>query len=184
MKVLRPEFHAALELFAKVSRTVDEAGFHPPILVGGAAAELYSGSQISTGDFDLVIGRQDALEKALLEHGFQRPPGPGHSFPGWVHPKLGLAFEIVGSALLDGHADRDRVQIFSVSGNGEFAVIAPEDLIADRMAQYASGTAREMLDQARTLFALSKDLDLTYMERRIREETSGEYGISDLQTQP
>ena len=181
LKVLRPEFHAALDMFAKVSRTVDEAGYHPPILVGGAAAELYSGSEISTGDFDLVIARQDALEQALLEHGFQKPPAPGHSFPGWVHPMLGLAFEIVGSSLLDGHADHDRVQIFSVSGNDEFAVIAPEDLIADRMGQYASGTAKEMLEQAKTLFALSKGLDLTYMERRIREETSDEYGISDLQ---
>jgi len=31
-----------------------------------------------------------------------------------------------------------------------------EDLLADRMGQYASGSAPEMLEQARTLFALSK----------------------------
>lgn len=49
------------------------------------------------------------------------------------------------------------------------------------MGQYASGTADEMREQARTLFALSEGLDLDYMERRIREETAGEYGISDLQ---
>lgn len=48
-----------------------------------------------------------------------------------------------------------------------------------RMGQYASGSAPEMVEQARTLFVLSKDLDLHYMERRIREETGND--ISDLQ---
>ena len=45
---------------------------------------------------------------------------------------------------------------------GTFAVIAVEDLIADRMGQYASGTAPEMLEQARALFTLYEDPDLLY----------------------
>lgn len=58
---------------------------------------------------------------------------------------------------------------------------APEDIIADRMGQYASGSAPGMLGQARALFALSERLDLGYMERRIREETGGDYGVQDLE---
>jgi hypothetical protein len=66
---------------------------------------------------------------------------------------------------------------------GEVAVIAPEDIIADRMGQYASGSAPEMLGQARALFALCEGLDMDYMARRIAEETAGEYGVQDLEAQ-
>jgi hypothetical protein len=62
-------------------------------------------------------------------------------------------------------------------------VIAPEDLIADRMGQYASGSAPEMLGQARALFALCDGADLAYMARRISEETAGDYGLQDLQAE-
>lgn len=54
-------------------------GFEPPVLVGGAAVELYSGSAITTGDFDVVTGRQDAFEAALREDGFTKPGGFGHT---------------------------------------------------------------------------------------------------------
>ncbi|WP_338014314.1 hypothetical protein [Sphingomonas cavernae] len=90
-----------------------------------------------------------------------------------------MGFEVVGSTLLDGHADHDRVPLFEVGGR-RFAAIAIEDLLADRLGQFASGAAPEMLRQARTLFALSQDLDVRYMERRIREETADEYGVADL----
>jgi hypothetical protein len=64
--------------------------------------------------------------------------------------------------------------------HAELAIIAIEDMIADRLGQYASGTAPEMLQQARTLFSLYPDADLIYMERRIREETAGKHGIEIL----
>lgn len=179
MTPYRPAFTAALEIFAAVSQHMDAQGIRPPILVGGAAAELYSSGAIATGDFDIVT-RQDAFEAALQAHGFIRPSGPGMMTRGWIHPDLQLGFEFVGSILLDGLADLDRVRLFDAANGDQFLTIAPEDLIADRMGQYASGSAPEMLEQARTLFALSKDLDLHYMERRIREETGNDFGVSDL----
>ena len=48
------------------------------------------------------------------------------------------------------------------------------------MGQYASGTAADRLDQARTLFGLYPDADMNYLERRIREETGGDHGIDIL----
>lgn len=62
-------------------------------------------------------------------------------------------------------------------------MIAHEDIIADRMGQYASGSAPEMLGQARALFVLREGLDMDYMERRIREETGGDHGVQDLEDQ-
>ncbi|NKJ40566.1 hypothetical protein [Novosphingobium sp. SG720] len=88
---------------------------------------------------------------------------------------------MVGSRLLDGHADTSLLQIIEVAAHGTVAVISIEDLIADRMGQYASGAAHDMLGQARVLFTLSEGLDLHYMERRIREETAQAYGVQDLE---
>jgi hypothetical protein len=72
------------------------------------------------------------------------------------------------------------VLIDNFSTEGGFAIVSVEDLIADRMGQYASGTARDRKDQARDLFALNPDVDLVYLERRIRDESFGDYGIDDI----
>lgn len=109
-----------------------------------------------------------------------RPSGPGKATRGWVHPELALGFEVVSDTLLDGMADRTMVRIVEVGEDGAVAVIAPEDIIADRMGQYASGTAPEMLGQAQALFRVCEGLDLQYMDRRSREETAGDYGLQDL----
>jgi hypothetical protein len=60
-------------------------------------------------------------------------------------------------------------------------ILSLEDLIADRMGQYASGTAREILEQARQLLPLVSEADRDYLERRIRTETMGDYGVEDLE---
>jgi hypothetical protein len=49
------------------------------------------------------------------------------------------------------------------------------------MGQYASGTARGMIDQARKLFGLNFAMDRDYLDRRIREESIGDYGVEDLE---
>lgn len=54
-----------------------------------------------------------------------------------------------------------------------FRILSVEDLIADRMGQYASGAAPEMGEQAAILFALHPGLDRAYLERRIRDESCG-----------
>ena len=180
MSAYRPQFEAALRLFARVSEAMKARGFDAPILVGGAAVELYSLSAISTGDFDICTGRQIEFEEELQKFGFVRPSGPGIATRGWIHPDLQLGFEVVSASLLDGMADRDRVRMLELVGDGTASIISLEDMIADRMGQYASGTAREMLQQAKTMFSLYPDADLDYMEQRIRYETAGEYGVETL----
>ncbi len=183
MSIYRPEFASAMKLLAAISTEMDAEGFLPPVLVGGAAVEIYTAGTIATGDFDLVTARQDILEEIMQRHGFVRPSGPGVATRGWVHPTFKLGFEIVSDSLLDGAADRDYIQLIDASAEQQIAVIGIEDLIADRMGQYASGTAPEMLMQAKTLFTLSTDLDLNYLEKRIRAETAGDHGISDLENE-
>lgn len=181
MSAYRPEFEAALRLFAKLSEAMAARGLRRPILVGGAAAEFYSQSAISTGDFDLCTFRQPELEEEMARVGFVKPAGPGRSTRGWVHPKLKLGFEIVGETPMDGAFDPATLVLVENTGAGAFVVISVEDLIADRMGQYASGSAPDRLAQARGLFGLQHSLDRDYLERRIRHETGGDYGIEDLE---
>ncbi|MBX9730746.1 MAG: hypothetical protein K2X59_05405 [Sphingomonas sp.] len=176
----RPEFEAALRLLAQASEAMVARGLPRPILVGGGAVELYSGSAISTGDFDLSTARQAEFEEILRNLGFVKPSGPGKATRGWIHPQLALGFEIVSATLLDGLADRDRVLLVDVGPEGEAAILSVEDIIADRMGQFASGSAPEMREQAQRLLSLHSDADRAYLDRRIREETGGDYGWQDV----
>lgn len=154
-----------------------------PILVGGAAAEFYSQSAINTGDFDLCTPRQEALEEEMQKVGFVKPSGAGQMTKGWIHPELRLGFEVVADISMDGGYDRDTLALIeNFTDEGAFVLISVEDLIADRMGQYASGTARDRMQQAQTLYRLHPSLDKVYLDRRIREETINEYGIEALES--
>lgn len=180
MSAYRPEFEAALRLLARVSEAMHERGLRRPILVGGAAAEFYSESAINTGDFDLCTFRQEELEEEMQKLGFVRPRGAGQMTKGWVHPELKLGFEVVAETPMDGAFDPATLVLVDTRDAGAFVVISVEDLIADRIGQYASGTASDRLAQARALFALQPSLDKAYLARRISEETGGDYGIEIL----
>ena len=123
---------------------------------------------------------QESFEQTLRVLGFVRPSGAGRMTRGWVHPDLWLGFEVVSSSLMEGRADRGRVRLVDFGTDGIACFVSVEDLIADRMGQYASGSAPDMLGQARELLALHDQLDVDYLERRIREETLGEYGTPDV----
>ncbi|ATY33986.1 hypothetical protein [Sphingomonas psychrotolerans] len=177
----RPEFIAALRLFARISQTLHERRLPRPILVGGAAAELWSTSAVTTGDFDICTSVQPELEEAMRRENFVRPSGAGQLLRGWVHPELKLGFEIVANVPMDGNVDAAHIRLVQAIGETAlFRVISVEDLIADRMGQYASGTAPDRLEQAQLLLALHPDVDLDYLDRRICEESGGDFGIEDV----
>lgn len=177
----RPEFEAALRLFAQVSEAMHKRGLSRPVLVGGAAAEFWSASGVTTGDFDICTPLQPELEEEMQRVGFVRPSGVGQMLKGWVHPRLKLGFEVVAEVPMDGNVAPSRIRLVApVGGQGLFRVISVEDLIADRMGQYASGTARDRIDQARLLLALHPEADMPYLERRIREESMGDYGVENI----
>ena len=178
----RPEFLAALRLLARVSEAMAGRGLPRPVLVGGGAVEFYTGSLLMTGDIDVTSPVQPELEEELQRHGFVRPSGPGQLTRGWLHPELGLGFEVVGRAPMGDTPDAVRVRLVHPIPNApDVRILSVEDIIADRMGQYASGTARDMLDQARELFSLHPNVDRIYLDQRIRTETVGDYGIEDLE---
>lgn len=120
-------------------------GFSRPILVGGGAVEFYTGSALMTGDIDVTSPVQPELEQELQRLGFIRPSGAGKSLRGWVHPDLGLGFEIVASSPMGGGVEADRIRLVRPAGEtARFRILGVEDMIADRMGQFASGTAPDM----------------------------------------
>lgn len=182
MSAYRPEFEAALRLFARASEAMHRRGLQRPILVGGAAAEFYTVSALTTGDFDICTLRQPEFEEELQRLGFVRPSGPGAMLKGLVHPDLGLGFEVVADVPMDGSVDAAHIRLVQPDDEtARFRIISVEDLIADRVGQYASGTAPDRLEQARVLLALHENADMAYLERRIREESMGDYGLRDVQ---
>lgn len=135
-----------------------------------------------TGDIDVTSPVQPELEEELQKLGFVRPSGPGQSTRGWIHPDLGLGFEVVGNSPMGDTPDETRTLILRLfKEDGGFRVLSVEDMIADRMGQYASGTARDLLDQARLLYDLAEGVDEDYLERRIRMESMGDYGAKDVE---
>ena len=99
-----------------------------------------------------------------------------------MHPDIGLGFEVVGNSPMGGGvASTELVMVQPVPGEPEMVILSVEDMIADRMGQYASGTGREMLGQARELYALPVRFERAYLDRRFREESCGDYGVEDLE---
>ncbi len=176
----RPEFLAALRLLGRISDAMAARGLPRPVLVGGGAVEFYTGSAVMTGDIDLTTPVQPELEEEMLRAGFVRPRARGHVALGWLHPELGLGFEVVGDRPMGDTPDPVRVRLIRPDGIGAFRILSAEDMIADRMGQYASGTAPDMLEQARRIAALSPDLDLDYLSTRIKTETLGDHDVDSL----
>ncbi|MFK4872254.1 hypothetical protein [Novosphingobium sp. ZW T3_23] len=109
------------------------------------------------------------LEEEMEQAGLVRPSGAGAMVKGWIHPELRLGFEVVAEVPMDGAVEPARLRLVRPIGETAlFRVICVEDLIADG------------IDQARILLSLHPDADLAYLERRIREESMGDYGVEDI----
>ena len=178
----RHDFVEALKILAGASDDLVAQGHHRPILVGGAAVEFYTGGAVCSGDFDIVTPSGAALEAALLARGFKKEDRAGWLARGYYHPELAIGVEVVGGVLFEGRGDPARVRLVEVAPKEKVAFVAIEDLIADRMGQFRSAPrgVREMLEQAAMLLRLAESADEAYLDRRIREETSGECDLAFL----
>ena len=97
----------------------------PPILVGGAAVELYTGGAYTTGDLDFVGGVPPDVAAALDEAGFRRE---GRH---WIHERAEIFVEFSGNAI------QPHERIVSVKvGQATVLTLSPEDMIVDRLAAW------------------------------------------------
>ena len=169
---LPPDYWTALELLAKASSHYFNVTGRRVVIVGGAAVTFYTQGEVLSGDFDIVADID--FERFLLAEGFQRDEGPGQFLGGYHHPDVPrLGFEFVSGSLFDGRSDADKLLVVAVSKDAEVVFPAVEDLIADRLGQYAASRNRSeaMRSQAHLMFVLAAECDRDYLRRRIVEET-------------
>lgn len=104
---------------------------------------------------------EPTFARAISGVGFKREDRPGRLLVGYYHPDLVLGVQVVSGRLFDGRTDRSKLRVVPV-----------EDLIADRLAQYAAVSPPDtsMLAQARELLRLVSELDEVYPAKRIAEE--------------
>jgi hypothetical protein len=183
---LRPEFLEALDLFAKATDRMAGKGMSAPVLVGGAAVELYTGGAVVSGDFDFVSEWQAEFFAELMALGFERPTQAGWLQSSLLHPALDIAVQVVSKPLMDGRTDSDRILILDLTRESgkplPLRIIPAEDLIADRMAQALAGPRldKNMQNQAIRLYQLVEDVDEAYLDGRIRTETGNQASVETL----
>jgi hypothetical protein len=176
-----PEFLRALTLIGEAMEEIAAAGYARPVLVGGAALEVWTAGQYLSGDFDLLTADPAPMEAALLVRGFRREDRRGHLLRGLYHPELKLGVEFVSGQLFDGSADHLRLLLVSISRLSRIQIIPVEDVIADRLGQYVAEHRRiALLNQARLAYRLATELDRAYLDRRIRHETAGELSLAEF----
>jgi len=181
----RTNFYEALIKVAQACEGMHRRGLSRPVLAGGAAVEFYTNGLVTTGDFDFVTAAQVEFEQELERVGFRRENRPGRAMRGLYHPTLNMGVEVVSSRLYEGNTDRSKVLLvdFETADHASLPIAPREDMIADRLGQYNSTPkgVPEMLKQAILLFTTATRMDARYLDKRIREETGGDWTLKDLE---
>ncbi len=96
-----------------------------PVLVGGAAVELYTGGAYTTGDLDFVGEVTARVAERLGAAGFERE---GRH---WIHRGEEVFLEFPAAAL----DENARTALIAV-GRRKILVLAPEEILLDRLASW------------------------------------------------
>lgn len=140
------------------------------IVVGGAAAALYTDGAFMTGDVDIVAADDAAFHDALIREGFRPEDRAARQHGGFYHPDLPLyGVEQVSGPLFDGHSDPKKLVNVYITDRDAIVLPAVEDMIADRLGQHAVSSPSDdsRLQQARLIFLLADTIDMGYLTRRL-----------------
>jgi len=164
-------FLSVLARLADAFSAYEETTGRPAILVGGAAVAIHTDGAFMSADFDILALDDDGFFRAMDHAGFLRDPAAGHGLGGWYHPDHPeYAVEQVSGSFFDGRGDRHRCLRLQISDKS-IVLASAEDMIADRLGQHAVSQGDDiMLEQARLLYSISKDLDEDYLLKRIVDE--------------
>ncbi len=129
-------------------------GGEVPILVGGAAVELFTGGAYRTGDLDFVGRISPEAGLRLRKHGFRRA---GRH---WIRDEGEIFIELPAATL-----DPDEMAVDLRRGEVVVRVIAPEDLVIDRLAAWQFWESAEDAVNAFLIWR-ANDLDRSRLEAR------------------
>lgn len=148
-----------------------EDGFEP-ILVGGAALEVYTAGGYATGDVDLALPTAPEVDRAFADLGFRKQ---GRF---WLRDDLDLVFEAPAPAGLPGETAPRTV--LSVEGL-RVVVIGIEDLLLDRVRGAVHWRSDEDRRWARRLALLHGErIDWRYLAEKTAENRGERAEIGKL----
>ncbi len=98
-----------------------------PVLVGGAAVELYAAPALTTGDLDLVGNVPDSVGRALVQAGFE------HHGREWLNESWRTLLEFRGA-----DAATRELAVSVRTGSHEVLCIGREALIVNRLASWST----------------------------------------------
>lgn len=134
-----------------------------PVLVGGSALEFYTLGDYATRDIDLVAEERYLVGQALQQLGFKHQPGQRH----WYHEELDISIEIPDTELA---GSKEKATILEIQGTPVY-IIAPEDLLIDRLAAFKYWESASDGEWAARLYAIHREsMDLDYLQQRAETE--------------
>jgi hypothetical protein len=128
-----------------------------PVVVGGAAVELYTGGAFTTGDIDLVGAVTPGAARALKKAGFERQGCH------WILEAAQIFVEFPGEAL-----DPGEVASWLEFEGHRLRVISVEDLLVDRLGAWENWQSAVDGVNALFLWTIQKDrIDVARLERQV-----------------
>jgi hypothetical protein len=132
-----------------------------PIIVGGLAVEIYTRSNYTTLDIDVIVSDRKLAGEILVQLGFCQE---GRH---WFHPDLLVSIEIPNDLLED--AEQDRVIQLNLGNNDKVFVIGIEDIILDRMRACIHWKSSSDCEWGQRMFLLHLErLDIEYMRKKAK----------------
>lgn len=146
-----------------------------PILVGGAALEIYTEGGYATGDVDLALPNVSEVDRAFADLGFRKQ---GRF---WVREDLDLFFEAPAPAGLPGETS-PRTEL-DVEGM-RVVVIGLEDLLLDRLRAAVHWQSLEDRRWARRLVLLYPDrMDWQYLREKTAADAAEREELDRLESE-
>src|SRR5690625_3035079 len=128
-----------------------------PIIVGGLAVEIYTRSEYTTSDIDLIFSQRDIADYYLKNLGFI---SEGRH---WYHKDLLVSVEIPDDILKD--ADHDKVIELELEDSLYVYVIGIEDIILDRLRACVHWQSSSDCEWGkRLIFMHAQRLDMNYLK--------------------
>jgi len=148
-------YRTMVEIAAILTELLEPNGVKP-VIVGGLAVEIYTRSQYTTMDVDLIVSRRDLAKHILEQLGFVQE---GRH---WYHPEVDASIEIPGEQLAG--ASEDKITRITLSSGRHVYVIGLEDLILDRLSACVYWKSYLDCEWAQRMVKLHYDiLDLEYL---------------------
>lgn len=156
----KQQFERMLKVTAILTSLLQEKKLRP-VIVGGLAVEIYTRSDYTTADIDLIISNREAANSILLELGFVKE---GRH---WYHEELSVSIEIPNDILVD--ADDDKVIELSLNGGLKVFVIGIEDIILDRLRACIHWRSSSDCEWGKRMFLIHFErLDIPYMIKQAK----------------